>query len=161
DSPMSILRAPLRIPPNVLGWAVGWVELLRNPSPTAPRARPLMGFAALNPSYGSLQHVARICGRNQRLRVRLQQKALRNGFAAAGFDGSDVAGMIAVALLQRRARILVRGALGLGLGERNHAACVVADVALMEARRGDVPAEISAERRVAQHHWHAAKLVAI
>src|SRR5258708_23372528 len=30
---------------------VGWVEPLRNPSRAVPLARPLMGFATLNPSY--------------------------------------------------------------------------------------------------------------
>jgi hypothetical protein len=57
--------------------------------------------------------------------------------------------VIAIALLQRPARVLVRGAFGLGLGESNHAARIVADVALVEARCGDVPAEIGAERRIA------------
>src|SRR6266436_2629351 len=96
-----------------------------------------------------LQHLARIRGGDQRLGVRLQQKALRNRLAGGGFDRSNVAGVVDVALLQRRPRIFVRGALGLGLGEWNHAARIVADVALVKARCGDVPAEIGAERRIA------------
>src|SRR5207302_2450750 len=69
--------------------------------------------------------------------------------------------MAAIAFFEGRPRIFVRQSFSLGLREWDHASRVVAQLPLMESRCGDIPAEISAERRFAQYHWNAAKLVSV
>jgi hypothetical protein len=66
-----------------------------------------------------------------------------------------------VALLERRAWVLLGRAFLQGTGKGNHASRVVADLLFMEACCGDVPAMISAQRRIKQYHRHPTQLVAI
>ena len=63
-------------------------------------------------------------------------------------DRRHVPRMIAVALCQRKARIAGDHPLRQRLGERDPAALVIAHLALVKSRRGDVPAKIRAERRL-------------
>src|SRR5438874_2607543 len=58
--------------------------------------------------------------------------------------------MTPVPLLERQARISVSQALCLRVRERDHAADVVAHLPDVEPGRGDVPAEIRAELRIAR-----------
>src|SRR6266480_1480373 len=71
--------------------------------------------------------------RDERVPVRRQQIAFVVGVICGGGDRRDVAGVrVVVALLERQARITRRQPLRLGLGERHHAADVVADLAGVE-----------------------------
>src|SRR5262249_13762040 len=69
--------------------------------------------------------------------------------------------VVAVAFLQRQARVAAAQALGSCLGKRNPAALVVAHLALVETGCSDVPAQIGTEGRLEQHHRHAAEFVAV
>ncbi len=91
-----------------------------------------------------------------------RKPAAHRVLGARPVDGCHIAGMVdGSAPPAARARIFARHALGLGAGEWDHAARIVADLALVESGRGDVPAQIGAERRVTQHHRHAAHFVAV
>ncbi len=82
-------------------------------------------------------------------------------FCAAAADGADIACVITVAFFQRRSRVLIGHPLRLGFREGHHSAGVIAQLTLMESRRGDIPAEISPQRRFTQHHGNAAHLVSV
>jgi hypothetical protein len=87
-------------------------------------------------------------------RVRGMQEALPHGLARRLRDDADITDMGAVALLERQTRIVVRCAVRLGVPEgpeRAAAARSRDDLAGVPAERGQVPADIGAYRRLAQH----------
>jgi hypothetical protein len=80
---------------------------------------------------------------DQQVRVFLKEESSRNRLRRGSAHCNDIAGVVGVAFFQRQARVARRLALGLGLGEGDHAARVVADLAMVEGTRtarGDVPA---------------------
>src|SRR6185295_13595085 len=98
---------------------------------------------------------------DQPVGVRLQEEAFRHRPGRRRLHGLDVAGVIAVALLERQARIVVRHPLRPRPRERHHPRSVVTDLSLVEPAGDDVPSEIRAEWRVTQDDRDAAKLVAV
>src|SRR6266568_5595207 len=93
--------------------------------------------------------------------VGLEQVALEKGVQRGGRHLDYVSGVASVALLERQTRISIGQTLGSRVRERDHAADIVADLAGVEARRGDVPAKIGSQRRVAQYRGNAAQLVTV
>src|SRR5882672_4519531 len=108
-----------------------------------------------------IQNVACLGFRDQRIRIFLQQETSGHRIGYGSPDRKDISRVSTVALLQRQARVAAGQTLGSCLGKRNPAALVVAHLALVETARGDVPAQISTERRLEQHHRHTAEFVAV
>src|SRR5258705_12987843 len=69
--------------------------------------------------------------------------------------------MTDVTLFQRRARVIVRHTLCLGLGERDPATLVITHLALMETGCSNVPTQVRTERCLQQHDRNTTDLVAI
>src|SRR6185295_7224498 len=81
------------------------------------------------------QHRARLRGVDQGTRVLGQQELLLQRTRRCGAHALDVAFVRAVALFERRARVVAGLAFGRAARERDHAADVVADLPLMERHR--------------------------
>src|SRR5205814_10403148 len=94
-------------------------------------------------------NIARLRLSDETDHVLREQVALPPGVARRVLHRHHVRGMTPVPLLERQARISVSHALCLRVRERDHAADVVAHLPDVEPGRGDVPAEIRAEWRVA------------
>src|ERR1700704_3592678 len=96
----------------------------------------------------SAQDAARVGLGDHRIGVGLEQQARRDQARGGGAYGGDVAGVIAVALLQRWPRIAAGRTLGAAARERDEAAGQAALLALGEARAPQVPAGVGAERHL-------------
>ena len=98
-----------------------------------------------------LQHVAGIRFSDQGSGISLQQKAGRGRIGGGLRHRLHVARVRAIALFKRQARIARSKALRARLRERDHAADVVTQLALVErscAIGSDVPADVGAEIEV-------------
>ena len=94
-------------------------------------------------------------------RVVGEQEPLLFHRVRSGLHGRDIAGVIAVTLLEGRPRVALPESLLLGPRERDEAAGEAGVVAPQEPGPGDVPSDIGAQRGPVQDRRHAADLVPI
>src|ERR1051325_9747194 len=92
-----------------------------------------------------IQYVAGGGFGNEFVGVGRKQKASGNRLHRRRFNGSHVSVVILIPFFERQTGIARSLALRPGFGEWNHAARVVAELTLVEARGRNIPAKIGAE----------------
>lgn len=121
----------------------------------------LISLCCRAPSTFSLKDVTGLGRLDQRVVIGLQKIASRQRMVGGRAHRGHIAVMRAVTLLQRKTRIADGRPLRLGCREGDHPTDVVADLARVEAGRGDVPTEVGPQRRIAQHGRHTTEFVAV